>query len=101
VERVSRDESNAYFQSRARGSRIGAWASKQSQKLKSRAELQGRVDEMESRFKDQEVPLPDHWGGYLIKPTRVEFWQGRPFRLHDRLIFEKVGDEWQTYRLYP
>jgi len=101
VTRVSRAESETYFHSRPRGSQIGAWASKQSEKLASRAELQGRVDELEATFKDQAIPLPEYWGGYRIQPARMEFWQGRPFRLHDRLIFEKAGDEWKTHRLYP
>ena len=101
VERVSREESNAYFQSRPRGSRIGAWASAQSSSLSSPQELKDKVKEVEARFKGQEVPLPDHWGGYRIRPERMEFWQGRPFRLHDRLIFEKEGGVWHTFRLYP
>ncbi len=121
VERVSREESDAYFQSRSRGSRIGAWASRQSRPLTSREELEGAVREQEAAFKDKEVPLPPHWGGYLVRPERMEFWQGRPFRLHDRLVFERVaaepsrsGDQqepvssreknavkWAVERLYP
>lgn len=101
VKRVSREESEAYFHSRVRGSQIGAWASDQSQRLSSRAELQGRFDEYEAKFKDAAVPLPEHWGGFRVFPERMEFWQGRPFRLHDRLIFERTGDEWKTHRLSP
>lgn len=101
AERVSREESNAYFQSRPRGSRIGAWASKQSTRLESKAVLQAKVKEYEAQFGDQEIPLPEYWGGYRIRPQRMEFWQGRPFRLHDRLIFKLVEGQWKTHRLFP
>jgi pyridoxamine 5'-phosphate oxidase len=101
VSRVSREDSEIYFHSRPRGSQIGAWASIQSQKLDSRAELQAAIEKTESKYKDQPIPLPDHWGGYRIQPEKIEFWQGRPFRLHDRLVFEKVNGEWRTHRLYP
>ena len=101
VSRVAREDSEIYFHSRPRGSQIGAWASIQSQKLATRAELQAAIEKIESKYKDQPVPLPDHWGGYRIQPEKIEFWQGRPFRLHDRLVFEKVKGEWRTHRLYP
>ena len=101
VEKVSREESEAYFHSRARGSQIGAWASDQSTELSTRSDLKKRVDDFERQFKDQEVPLPDKWGGFRIIPNRIEFWQGRAFRLHDRLIFEADGQGWKTHRLYP
>jgi len=101
VARVTREESNEYFQSRPRGSQIGAWASHQSSRLSSPQELKDKVKEVEERFKGQDVPLPDHWGGYRIRPERMEFWQGRPLRLHDRLVFEKSENGWQTHRIYP
>jgi len=101
VERVSAEESNEYFQSRARGSRVGAWASAQSRPLDDRKTLERAVRETEKRFEGGDVPLPEHWGGYLVRPARMEFWQGRPFRLHDRIVFEKKEDVWVTSRLYP
>ncbi|MDA0378678.1 MAG: pyridoxamine 5'-phosphate oxidase [Bacteroidetes bacterium] len=105
VQRVSREESAEYYHSRPRGSQIGAWASDQSSRLDARATLEQRVKEFEARYPEGEVPLPDHWGGYRVVPERMEFWQGRPFRLHDRIIFERnqeeQGDAWVTHRLYP
>lgn len=105
VERVSREESADYYHSRPRGSQIGAWASDQSSQLDARATLERRVKEFEAMYPEGEVPLPDHWGGYRVVPHRMEFWQGRPFRLHDRIIFERnlaeSGDVWTTHRLYP
>lgn len=101
IERVSREESEAYFKSRPRASRIGAWASKQSSRLSHRNEMRARVKKYEERFHDQDIPLPEHWGGYRVRPERIEFWQGRPFRLHDRVIFENERGEWHTHRLYP
>ncbi|RMH18156.1 MAG: pyridoxamine 5'-phosphate oxidase [Gemmatimonadetes bacterium] len=101
VERLSAEESFAYFRTRPRGSRIGAWASQQSRPLASRAELEARVAEMERRFEGQDVPLPPFWGGYLLRPSRIEFWQGRANRLHDRLEFTRDGEGWSAQRLYP
>jgi pyridoxamine 5'-phosphate oxidase len=101
VTRLSQSESDAYFQTRGRGSRIGAWASRQSQVLDIRSDLERRVSETEERFKDQDVPLPEFWGGYRVVPERIEFWQGRVNRLHDRLIFSRAGQSWDTERLYP
>ncbi len=101
VARLSQSESEAYFQTRSRGSRIGAWASRQSQVLGLRSDLERRVSEAEERFKDQDVPLPEFWGGYRVVPERIEFWQGRVNRLHDRLIFNRGGQGWDTERLYP
>jgi len=99
VERVSAAESDAYYHSRPLGSRIGAWASQQSQPV-SRAELEAREAEFSARFGDA-PPRPEHWGGYRLRPERVEFWQGRPSRLHDRLCYERQGDGWQITRLSP
>jgi len=101
VERVSRKESAAYYHSRPHGSQIGAWASDQSSRLDKRSTLEKRVKELEAKHPEGDVPLPDHWGGYRIVPDRIEFWQGRPFRLHDRIIFERPEGVWETHRLYP
>jgi len=101
VTRLSEDESEAYFATRARGSRIGAWASEQSRPLGTRAELEARVKEMDVRYPGDDVPLPPHWGGYLVRPERIEFWQGRADRLHDRLVFRREPKGWSTERLYP
>ena len=101
VSRVSEDESLAYFRTRGRGSRIGAWASRQSRPLPERSELEERVREMNDRYPDDDVPLPPFWGGYLITPEAIEFWQGRANRLHDRLVFTRDGTAWTTQRLYP
>jgi pyridoxamine 5'-phosphate oxidase len=101
VERISPEESYAYFSSRGRGSRIGAWASKQSEPLPDRATLEDRVREAQQRFAEDDVPLPPFWGGYRIRPGTIEFWQGKADRLHDRLVFTRSGDAWTTERLYP
>ncbi|NNE69276.1 MAG: pyridoxamine 5'-phosphate oxidase [Rhodothermales bacterium] len=101
VERVSREQSIAYYHSRPRGSQIGAWASRQSRELGDRSTLEERVAHYTKEFDGGPVPLPDFWGGFRIRPARMEFWQGRTSRLHDRLIFEADGDGWKTHRLYP
>jgi len=101
VERVSPEESRAYFATRARGSRVGAWASHQSEPLASREELEERVKKYEREFAGGDVPLPPFWGGYLLRPDRIEFWQGKADRLHERLLFRRAGDAWETVRLYP
>lgn len=103
VARTSREESEAYFRTRPRGSRIGAWASEQSTELTSKEELLKRMEELEARHGGDEVPLPDFWGGYRLTPTVIEFWQGRPNRLHDRLVFSRAspGEPWETRRLQP
>ncbi|OON67656.1 pyridoxamine 5'-phosphate oxidase [Hymenobacter sp. CRA2] len=102
VEKAADATSTEYFQSRPRGSQIGAWASPQSQPISSREELEQREREVEQRFAAQDpLPRPPHWGGYVLHPTRVEFWQGRPSRLHDRLVYEKDGTAWKRSRLAP
>lgn len=101
VEKLPTPESEAYFKSRPRGSRIGAWASEQSQPIPDRAFLEQRWREIERRFPD-DVPLPPFWGGFVLKPERLEFWQGRPSRLHDRFCFTRNADGgWQIVRLAP
>jgi len=101
VARVAPEESAEYFATRSRGSQIGAWASAQSETLPNRADLERRARDAEGRFAGGDVPLPSFWGGYRIAPRRIEFWQGRADRLHDRLVFLREGDGWATRRLYP
>ena len=101
VTQLSRKASAAYFRTRPRGSQVGAWASRQSRPLEDREMLARRVREIEKRFEGGEVPLPDFWGGYMLEPQRIEFWQGRADRLHDRLLFQREGDEWSSRRLHP
>ncbi len=99
VEKVPADESDAYYHSRPTGSRIGAWASRQSQPI-TREELEAREQEFRERYGEQ-PPRPPHWGGYRLKPTAFEFWQGRPSRLHDRLRYVADGQAWKIERLSP
>ena len=101
VQKVSKLESEEYFLSRPLGSRIGAWASKQSSVMKGREELEARWHEIEKRFADGIVPLPETWGGYRLWPNSIEFWQGRPSRMHDRILYERNGTFWGIKRLGP
>ncbi|MEM8785897.1 MAG: pyridoxamine 5'-phosphate oxidase [Pseudomonadota bacterium] len=104
VEQVSEAEADAYFASRARGSRIGAWASDQSRPVASRAELEAAVARANERFDDKDVPRPPHWSGFRVVPLRIEFWQAGEFRLHDRLVFSRDrpgADAWHKERLNP
>jgi pyridoxamine 5'-phosphate oxidase len=101
VEIVSDGEADEYYASRPRGSRIGAWASKQSRPLESRFALEKAVAEYTSRHPVGEIPRPPHWSGFRIRPVSIEFWHDRPFRLHDRVRFERHGDGWRKVRLYP
>jgi pyridoxamine 5'-phosphate oxidase len=101
VERVSLVESDAYYQIRPLGSRIGAWASPQSRKIADRAELEALLVQTEQRFLDKAPHCPEHWGGYRLLPERIEFWQGRASRLHDRLDYRLQDNTWQRQRLAP
>jgi len=102
VSKISREESDIYFHSRPRESQIGAWVSPQSQVIHSRQELESRLETFSHSFKDGEVPLPDNWGGYILYPDEIEFWQGRPNRLHDRILYSKSDDNsWKIQRLAP
>lgn len=102
VVRLPDEESDAYFRLRPRGSQIGAWASEQSAPLASMADLEERARKLEKRWADDPIPRPPHWGGYLIQPRRVEFWQEGPDRLHHRIVFRREGEEdWAVERLNP
>lgn len=101
VSRVTLAESEAYYRSRPLGARLGAWASHQSTVLASRDELEARLRDVSARFVDGDVPLPPHWGGFRVIPDEIEFWQGRPDRLHDRLRYQREQSGWSMSRLSP
>jgi pyridoxamine 5'-phosphate oxidase len=101
VERVTAEESDAYFAGRPRGSQLGAWASDQSNVLPSRESLEEKYREIERRFEGQTVERPSFWGGFRLTPVRIEFWYGRPDRLHDRVVYVRDGPAWRIERLYP
>ena len=101
VEKISRAEAEAYFHSRPRESQLGAWASAQSRPLADRATLEAQFAEVSKQYEGQDVPLPDYWGGYRLKPARMEFWQGGEHRLHDRLEYSLADREWKKQRLNP
>lgn len=100
-ERLSAEESDAYFATRARMSQIGAWASEQSRTLPDRATFDERVAHYEKEFEGRDVPRPPHWGGLLVAPDMVEFWYGEAYRLHERVCWERNGESWQSRLLYP
>ena len=102
VSRVSAEESDAYFRTRPRDSQLGALASPQSEVIESRESLERRFNELEALYRDRPVERPPHWGGYRLKPDRIEFWKGRPGRLHDRILYElKPDGSWSIHRLAP
>jgi pyridoxamine 5'-phosphate oxidase len=102
IERVSREESEAYFRSRPTASRLGAWASEQSRVIANREELEERLNQVAAKYGDQDIPLPPFWGGYRLLPDAIEFWQGRPSRLHDRLLYSRDSNrQWSMHRLSP
>ena len=101
AEKVPRDESTRYFHSRPIGSQLSAWVSHQSEVIDARRILEARLAEMEERFAGREIPLPPYWGGYRVKPIRMEFWQGRPNRLNDRFRYTRESDRWRLERLAP
>ncbi len=101
AEKVTSEESDAYYDKRPKGSRLGAWASKQSSVIPDRAILKENMSALESQYEGKEVERPEFWGGYRIVPHKIEFWQGRPSRLHDRLEYRKIEKEWGMVRLSP
>jgi pyridoxamine 5'-phosphate oxidase len=101
VDRLSADESDEYFASRPRGSQLGAWASRQSDVLPTRESLEEQYREIERRFEGRPVPRPPFWGGFRLIPSRIEFWYGRPDRLHDRVLYTREDGGWKIERLYP
>ncbi len=101
LDRTSAEESDAYFESRPLGHRLGTWASEQSREVESAADLARRFEEVEERFKDREVPRPAHWGGYRITPEAIEFWFGKENRMHERELYTRAGNGWTVKRLQP
>jgi pyridoxamine 5'-phosphate oxidase len=101
VEKTSREESEAYFRSRPVNSRLGAWASRQSQSIADRSELERQFEVARAQFGEENIPLPPQWGGYCVKPETIEFWQGQQSRLHDRFRYKRAADGWQIERLQP
>lgn len=101
IEKISAQESDDYFQTRPRGSQLGAWASPQSDEIASRAELEQGLAEIEARFAGSQIPCPPFWGGWRLQPEQIEFWQGRESRLHDRIVYTKQNGAWRIARLAP
>ena len=102
IEKLSREQSEAYFHSRPKGSQIGALASPQSQEISGREILDDKMQQLEAEYADKEVPKPSYWGGYIVKPRLIEFWQGRSSRLHDRIVYKKTDNKnWKIVRLAP
>jgi len=101
IEKINRETSKEYFSSRPRESQIGAWVSAQSSVIPNREILENKFDELEEKFGNEEIPLPDFWGGYRVIPNYFEFWQGRENRLHDRICYKKENNEWHIFRIAP
>jgi len=101
ISKTSAEESRAYFSTRPRESQIGAWASEQSEEIASRAALEERAVELEKQYGGRDIDCPEHWGGYRLKPERIEFWKSRIGRLHDRILYQREGDSWTIIRLAP
>ena len=102
VEKISEEESDAYFNSRPTGSKLGAWASPQSTVVASKEDLKIQLNSLEKKYDGKEIPRPEHWGGYIVKPISVEFWQGRPNRMHDRIRYSLTNDfSWKLERMAP
>ena len=101
IKKISRETSKEYFSSRPRESQIGAWVSAQSSVIPNREILENKFDELDEKFGNEEIPLPDFWGGYRLIPSYFEFWQGRENRLHDRICYKKENDEWKIFRIAP
>ena len=101
ISKTSAEESRAYFSTRPRESQIGAWASEQSEEIASRAALEERAVELEKQYGGRDIDCPEHWGGYRLKPERIEFWKSRIGRLHDRILYQRQGDSWTITRLAP
>jgi pyridoxamine 5'-phosphate oxidase len=101
AEKMSRKDSAAYFKKRPRSSQLSAWASAQSREIKSRKALEENFESMKKRFADRKIPLPDFWGGYVVRPVQIEFWEGRPNRLHDRILYKRENNSWKITRLAP
>ena len=99
--KISSEVANLYFNSRPRGSQIGAWSSNQSDELISRNDLLDNIKAFEKKYKNQDIPRPPYWNGYLVKPKLIEFWQEMPFRIHDRVIYLKIDNYWKIKKLYP
>ena len=98
---VSSEVADSYFNSRPRGSQIGAWSSNQSEELISRSELIDKIKISETKYADKDIPRPLHWNGYLVKPKLIEFWQEMPFRIHDRVLYTLLNNNWEIKKLYP
>jgi len=101
VEKVSKEESDEYFRSRPEGSKIGAWSSPQSKIINSREVIEKNIIATKERFNGVEIKRPSHWGGYIVKPSAIEYWQGRSSRLHDRILYTKLEDVWKIERMAP
>ena len=98
---VSSEVADSYFNSRPRGSQIGAWSSNQSEELITRSELIDNIKNFELKYEDQDIPRPPHWNGYIVKPQLIEFWQEMPFRVHDRVVYNLLKNKWEIKKLYP